>query len=1365
MVINQSNSGISVSYADFTSCSYNTILSRTENIEWSWNGIQTNYSNGPIIGNRIIERTQEIQSIYPMYIYYHNYYNTVDTNLIANNEIIMHNSAESTSGIYIYSSHSKILHNSIYVLGTGIPRGIYLPGSPGDWIEIKNNNIVMESPGAYPIYVESTSYLNQYDIDNNNIYAPTYVGFAGGDMTSIKAWQQIVTTDQHSVAVKPSFVNPKTSLELSALKGTLCNAHPGISVDINNKLRLPATTFGAYTQDAVAQDLALENFVSWADECIKDQSLQVNISVRNLSHTTPVTTATFRWSIDGVEQQTPVIWNASPALQPYETQNVYIGSFPAAGINDTAKIVIWLESFNGQSDLVKYNDTVSVFSVVKPLAEFAAPFVGSVIGEREFTVSTLIRPETGAPSSSPKMYLHTKINGADLYDSIVMVQNGNIWQAHVPPQYYGSTIIYSTTISDAENNSITLTDSTSIHYAAVTGDTILVVGTGTSTANFTPYNSDYDKGWSRSIYMDWEINPIRQGGIITQIAYYNTTNATSNVDSVSLYFKAVSDNEITYFNYLDPIADKATLVWGKATSTVYGVGWVVFNLHTPFYLPPNANLMVYCNNEDGNLNNNGSAPEWQYTNVGSNKNIRSFGWGAAFPTTSYVNINDLRPNAQFKIRSSNPYTGYNLGILAFTEPVNQNIGGSACSEADVPLKIVLANMGEEDYDFSTNNVTLTVEVSNAISYTITKVLDVDSLKSGKIDTIEITPVFPVYMPGQYDIKVWLTSAVDNVVYDDTITSVYLSERLGLPVDENFSGNFPIEFVSRAINSPAQWEIVTQGVGADEIVPAQGTGMLAFTGTKGAMAHLSTRQLELRGTTLPTLEFWYFHDTIPSKDYMDVLITTDGGETYTLLKSLLKYGTHYGWEQYTVDLTSYIGGQCINILFEAMQMSAGITSQYIDRIFITSSPDLLVSEIIISPEVSVCGLTNREINVVINTTTNQPIDFSQYTTSLAVEVPGYPTFDIPLQGILGGNSSKTILVSSIINIPKGVSNIKTYLTSPVDNNPSNDTVILTFDISPALSVTLKPITQVGSCSKIGSPVYQDIVIKNTGTVDLTGIELMLIINGTNTTEIVKESAPIDLAVNESRDYSFINPYSVPDGATYQVRINAYLGCDSAWVNRSDAVEECSDLHNLRIVSIDNPQEGQTDASGSSHTITVSLENWDDVSSFESVSIFAVIEDKDGQVLATRWETIDRIEPSRTKQFTFTEAYTVPDDTIYHIRVYLASVDVYPEDDTLSIECYTESVGIETLKGDIFTLNQNIPNPAGSSTRIDYSIPERGAIVFNLHSVSGQLLYSKTIEAASGKQTLELNTSSFAAGIYFYSIEYKGQRLVKRMMISE
>jgi hypothetical protein len=88
---------------------------------------------------------------------------------------------------------------------------------------------------------------------------------------------------------------------------------------------------------------------------------------------------------------------------------------------------------------------------------------------------------------------------------------------------------------------------------------------------------------------------------------------------------------------------------------------------------------------------------------------------------------------------------------------------------------------------------------------------------------------------------------------------------------------------------------------------------------------------------------------------------------------------------------------------------------------------------------------------------------------------------------------------------------------------------------------------------------------------------------------------------------------------------------------------------------------------------------------------------------------------------------------------------------------------SIKG--FTLGQNIPNPANNSTRIDYSVPEAGQILFHVHSIAGQLLYSKTIEAKRGTNSIELNTSTFAAGVYFYSMEYKGQRRVRQLIISD
>jgi hypothetical protein len=246
-----------------------------------------------------------------------------------------------------------------------------------------------------------------------------------------------------------------------------------------------------------------------------------------------------------------------------------------------------------------------------------------------------------------------------------------------------------------------------------------------------------------------------------------------------------------------------------------------------------------------------------------------------------------------------------------------------------------------------------------------------------------------------------------------------------------------------------------------------------------------------------------------------------------------------------------------------------------------------------------------------------------------------------------------------------------------------------------------------------------------------------------------------------------PYIVPDEADYQVRVNVWLGCNPALVDTAHAIVECADMDNLVLLGGDL---GAIDEMDSAKFLNVLVENRSFLNPFVNVPITALIQDKNGQTIDSLTDIIANISYQDTEPFTFTQSYTVPHDSTYSIKVYLSSRDYYPEDDTLFIPRRTnykddDSVGIVSGKSNLFTLSQNIPNPANSSTRIDYSIPDAGKVVFHVHSVSGQLLYSKTIETASGKQSLELNTNAFAAGIYFYSIEYKGQRLVKRMMISD
>jgi hypothetical protein len=1365
-VSNQSNCGMYTYYADFTSCSYNAVQSRTANTSTTWQGLRLYNSNGLVSSNRIIQRSTAITQPSGMYFYDYSHYNTFDTGLVVNNEIIL-NAAGAYDGIYMKRSLSKVLHNSIYVSGTGAARGIYLADSTDDFYDIKNNNIVMTSSNAYPVYLASITSLNRYDIDNNNMYAPTYVGYAGSAKATIQNWQQTITTDQHSVSVLPAFVDPASSLELSSSDNLLYRVLPDVPVDINNTARLLWTTAGAYTQQPIAQDAMLLEITPWTKGFITNQQLSVNVELLNLCDAASVTTATLGWSVNGVSKPN-VVWNASPALQPYEVQNVHVGSFAASNA-DTFRVAVWIESFNGQTNPIKWNDTVFALTSVISLAEFAEPFVPDTIIDLLFTVNAFIREETGAPASTPQLILHTTVNGlTELYDTIDMVKNGEVWQATTPPQYYGSTVVYSVNVSDLGGNSIVLTDSTYIHYLTLGDDTLRIVGTGTN-VGFSPYFPEYNKGWSRSVYMDRELNSSKQGGYITQIAYDRSTSGSSVVNNLSMYFKAISDSIITQATYVDPVTDGATLVWGKGTKTIpiQNTGWVVFDLHTPFYLPPNANLMVYWNNEDGNYADNGGNVYWRYTTA-PNKNILAYSNASTFPTTENISVNERRPNAQFMIFGSTAkYLGHNLGIQAITDPVNRNINGGSCSGEYVPLKIVLINTGEQDYDFSVNNVTLDVAVSNAIDYTIAKTLTTGMLLSGETDTIEIDPAFPVYMPGQYDIKVWLTSPVDNIVYDDTIESVYMSERLGLPISDNFSGSISSEFVVQAVNAPAIWTVVPQGTGSDTIVkPVYGTGMLAFTGSRGAMSRLATRQLEFRGTALPALEFWYFHDTVEVDDYMDVLITTDGGTTYTILQSVLKQDADYGWKKYTVDLVPYIGGQCLNILFEVMQMSPNIT-QYIDSINITAKQDIAIKEVL-TPELSACDMQNKAWRVVLENLANPIIDYAKNPTKVTLEITGTSDrYEKSLNsGALMGFALDTITLDPNMDFAAGTYNVRVYFTSALDENPLNDTLKTNVVIKPDMNIQVQNVSTLNTPVHAGLKYNQEVIVTNTGNLELPNVKLIMkALDGSGFTDTV--SVGHSLLPNSSTTVVFNKEYSAPWLTPYQVEVHAYLECDSAMLNRTASVQEYVNMTDLYIIEVTNPVDSTVDHFGDAINVSLRIQNRNPGNSYNEGDAKAgiLIKDESGNLISSvALEDLPSIEGGAEITYTFNSPYTVPTQTRYLLMVYITSDDdEYPENDTAKNPRKTDYVGTSNRNAVSFSMEQNVPNPAKESTIINYSVPQDGEIVFHVYSVSGQLLYTKQEDVSFGSHRIELNLSDYAAGIYFYTMQYNGQRLVKRMSI--
>ena len=132
------------------------------------------------------------------------------------------------------------------------------------------------------------------------------------------------------------------------------------------------------------------------------------------------------------------------------------------------------------------------------------------------------------------------------------------------------------------------------------------------------------------------------------------------------------------------------------------------------------------------------------------------------------------------------------------------------------------------------------------------------------------------------------------------------------------------------------------------------------------------------------------------------------------------------------------------------------------------------------------------------------------------------------------------------------------------------------------------------------------------------------------------------------------------------------------------------------------------------------------------------------------------------YEFPQAFTVPQEDDFVITAFVNNVDTKIDNDTLVATIRT-NVGIHNGDADGISLSQNVPNPADNQAAVRYSIPQDGIVMFSILNVAGQVLYTQEVEAAAGTNSIVFNTENLAAGIYFYTMDFQGQRLMKKMVI--
>jgi len=832
-----------------------------------------------------------------------------------------------------------------------------------------------------------------------------------------------------------------------------------------------------------------------------------------------------------------------------------------------------------------------------------------------------------------------------------------------------------------------------------------------------------------------------------------------NHTNQTCYLRAVSDSIQTNV-YMDPLAVGAQQVW-TGTYVCPAPGWWKIVFDAPFYLPAGMNLEVFWRHEHGSYPTNSNAT---FATTTTPRNMTSHGYSdGSFATamTSGLTAQLARPDIRLtKQMPLETYIGNDLALLSVVSPVMDPT--RLCEEAFAPVQLLLANLGDTDYDLSIDNVTVEYEITDPVNtrYAGTIVLNTGELPSAGSMVIELHPSMPI-LAGATEIRAWLVNNVDRVPYDDSIRHTHISTKLRLPVDEYFDGpGMPFEFKSVPVANG--WEVVADD---GDVLPNTRQGMIRYAGVPGAIAKLvSSFQVDMYQSVNPKIEFWYYHDntiSLMDNSFLQVNVIADG-VTETVLTIFKQDGS--GWTPYTVPLNKYTNAACVIIEFEAMNKFQDAV-QYIDRIVITSEPDLGVMKILVEPEMNLCDYENRTISIVVTATTAQSIDFTETPTRLALNIPGHPTYYHTFTGNMLGRTSDTIPIAFDINFQIGATLLTAYLTTPIDAKSDNDTAYRTIFINPDIAIKAKPTTggsDFTGCIFMGSKVRQEITLENKGDFDVFDIPVSVeIIGRSGSLEMVKDTVRTTLqAGGGTLNWTFTKTYTVPTEESYNVVVRAELDCDANDDDNEDGLFECVDMDDIVVLGVVNPIGTAPDAIGSTVNLAVELENISPLHTYPNVTVYAQIIDGT-TVFASLMEPLTNVEKGKTV-CTFSSLYTVPAVAEYTIKVFVASVDANPSNDTITKE-RTTNAGINPHSNKTFALGQNIPNPAKETTRIAYSIPQDGQVLFTVYSITGQTLHIEKKDAYSGENNIEFNTTNLADGIYYYSMEYNGERLVKKMTI--
>jgi hypothetical protein len=148
-------------------------------------------------------------------------------------------------------------------------------------------------------------------------------------------------------------------------------------------------------------------------------------------------------------------------------------------------------------------EIISSNSEIKPpIVEFISPITGDVYSTGPFTIQAKVKTTSNSPIIHPYLKYISFTNGVYTTDSVKMthVSGDSLWNATIPQFPAGTAVIYSIKGEDASGNYSIINANYTITMPPSGGQTgHVIIGTGSGSSYFSPYNNWWDRGWSRSL--------------------------------------------------------------------------------------------------------------------------------------------------------------------------------------------------------------------------------------------------------------------------------------------------------------------------------------------------------------------------------------------------------------------------------------------------------------------------------------------------------------------------------------------------------------------------------------------------------------------------------------------------------------------------------------------------------------------------------------------------------------------------------------------------------------------------------------------------------------------------------------------------